>query len=122
MMKANNILYQSYYDDIYKKGLMPLVEMTIDKFDFEGYYNFRDSIGYSALSDREFVQDFIFELLSDGNAEYTYSGHLCCKLTKTICEISYGISENYRGPLENIVSTSVSELRMDKFKRLLNEI
>jgi len=123
MLKASSKIYQKYYDQIEKDGLMLLVEKTIEKFDFEGYRHFRRNNGYFTDTDidiyKKVITDFIFELLKYRNG-YCYSGHLCCKITKKKCEISYGESKlNYTTPLEFKFSTDISELRKEKIERLV---
>ena len=122
-MKAYNSIYQDYYDFVEKDGLMPLVERTIEKFDFENYREFRKKEGMFVAEPlskyKKIIIDHIFELL-EHRGGYSYSGQLCCKLTKTKCEISYGLSDlEYNGPLEYQFSTDISELRKEKIERLI---
>jgi len=128
-LKAYNKVYQKYYDSIEKDGLSKIVKKTIEKFDFDGYRKFRRINGFYTNEDYDYklvITDYIMELF-DCRDRYCYSAHLCCKLTKNKCEISYGktihnfSTKNYEGPLRYQFSTSITELRKEKIKRLLND-
>jgi len=127
MLKANDKTYQKYYDRITEVGLMALVEKTIKEFDMDGYLKFREKQGY--IREENYIQDFIFELLAshkkkfNDNDGFTFSGQLCCKLTYSYCDLSYGKRDtfNYVDSYENRVIVDIRELRKDKILRLVDD-